>query len=60
MSPESGDDIRRRLRALEARVAQAARRVGRDPDQVRIVAVAKTVPADRVRSAVEAGCRTIG
>lgn len=54
------EDLRHRLRELEGRVVEAARRAGRDPASVRIVAVAKTVPADRVRGAVEAGCRAIG
>jgi len=48
-----------RARILAA-VAEAARRVGRDPADVEIVAVAKTVPADRVREAVEAGFTAIG
>jgi hypothetical protein len=37
------------------RIAAAARRAGRDPAGVTLVAVSKTVPADRLRSAVAAG-----
>ncbi|NJD30192.1 MAG: YggS family pyridoxal phosphate-dependent enzyme [Chloroflexi bacterium] len=55
--PHELDAVRARI--LEA-VAAAARRVGRDPTEIEIVAVAKTVPAERVRGAVEAGFTTIG
>jgi pyridoxal phosphate enzyme (YggS family) len=48
-----------RGRILEA-VATAARRVRRDATEIETVAVAKTVPASRVRAAVEAGFTTIG
>jgi pyridoxal phosphate enzyme (YggS family) len=54
------EELRARRRALEDRIAGAARRGGRDPGDVTIVAVTKTVPADRVRSAVWAGFRTFG
>jgi len=60
MALAAHDDLRRRLRELEERVAAAARRADRDPRRVEIVAVAKTVPVDRVRAAIGAGCRTIG
>jgi len=43
-----------------AEIADAARRADRDPAEVEVVAVAKTVPAERVRAAVEAGFTTIG
>lgn len=45
---------------LRGEIAEAARRVDRDPTAVQIVAVAKTVPAERVRAAVEAGFTAIG
>jgi PLP dependent protein len=48
-----------RLQILE-RVAAAAGRVRRDPAGVTLVAVSKTVPADRVRAAVEAGFTVLG
>jgi pyridoxal phosphate enzyme (YggS family) len=54
-----GDDLAQRRRELEARIGEAARRSGRDPAAVTIVAVTKTVPAERVRAAVEAGFRTL-
>jgi PLP dependent protein len=43
-----------RRRVLDA-IAAACERSGRDPASVRLVAVSKTVPAERVRAAVAAG-----
>jgi len=42
------------------RIADAARRAGRDPAEVTLVAVSKTVPAERVRAAVAAGLTVLG
>lgn len=49
-----------RFRALMARITCAATRCGRDPAAIRLVAVAKTQPADLVREMVLAGARIIG
>ena len=49
---------RARERVLQ-RIADAAARVGREPDGVTLVAVSKTVPADRLVAAVEAGLTTL-
>jgi PLP dependent protein len=46
-------------RVLEA-ISAAARRAGRDPGSVTLVAVSKTVPAPSVRAAVAAGIATLG
>jgi pyridoxal phosphate enzyme (YggS family) len=43
-----------RARVIDA-IAAACARAGRDPGAVRLVAVSKTVPAERVRAAVAAG-----
>jgi hypothetical protein len=52
------------LRAAHARVleriADACARVGRDPGTVTLVAVSKTVPAERLRRAVDAGLSVFG
>ncbi|HEX5240839.1 MAG TPA: hypothetical protein VFW20_07570, partial [Candidatus Limnocylindrales bacterium] len=48
-----------RVEVLE-RIAAAARRAGGSPDQVRIVAVTKTVPLERVLAAVAAGLTVLG
>jgi pyridoxal phosphate enzyme (YggS family) len=45
---------------VQARIAAACARVGRDPANVTLVAVSKTVPAERLRAAVEAGLRVLG
>ncbi len=42
------------------RIAEAAAAVGRDPDEVTLVAVSKTVPVDRVRAALAAGLTVLG
>jgi PLP dependent protein len=54
------DDVGARVAALRDAVAAAAKRVGRDPGAVRIVAVAKTVGAGAVASALQAGLRDVG
>lgn len=43
-----------------ARIADACARVGRDPAGVRLVAVSKTVPVERIRAAVAAGLTVLG
>ena len=48
-----------RARVLE-RIAGAAKRVGRDPAGVTLVAVSKTVPAARLGAAVAAGLSVLG
>jgi pyridoxal phosphate enzyme (YggS family) len=53
-------DIGDRLDDVRARIAGAARRAGRDPAQVRLVAVSKTFPAARVVEAIAAGIDRIG
>lgn len=49
-----------RLGAVRDRIAAAAEAVGRDPSAVALVAVSKTVPADRVIEAVAAGAIDLG
>jgi pyridoxal phosphate enzyme (YggS family) len=45
---------------LRERIAAAARRAGRTPDEVTLMAVSKTFPADRIREAYDAGLRVFG
>jgi PLP dependent protein len=45
---------------LRARAAAAAERVGRRPEDVTIIAVSKTFPAEKVREAYNAGLRIFG
>jgi PLP dependent protein len=42
------------------RIGNAARRVGRAPESIRLVAVTKTVPPDRIHEAVLCGVKHIG
>ena len=58
MSQSSGDGDR--IRAVRDRIARAAERAGRDPGTVRLVAVSKTFPPDRVVAMAEAGLRVFG
>ena len=53
-------DVAARWESVRARVAAAAERVGRDPGSVRIVAATKTVPVERIRPLVAAGCTDLG
>src|SRR5439155_21256867 len=55
-----GDAFRSRLDAVRARIERAARRAGRDPGSVTLVAVSKSVPVDRLREAITNGCRVFG
>jgi len=48
-----------RGRVIE-RIADAASRAGRDPEDLTLVAVSKTVPAERLVAAVAAGLTTLG
>jgi pyridoxal phosphate enzyme (YggS family) len=52
--------IAERAAAVRGRIARAAARAGRAPDEVRLVAVSKTFPATAVRAAFEAGLRDFG
>lgn len=47
-------------RAILDRIAESAARAGRDAANVEVVAVTKTVDADRIRDAIAAGFRLLG
>ena len=49
------DDIARNLDAVRARIGAAARRAGREPGEITLIAVSKTFDADHVRAAWDAG-----
>ena len=49
-----------RVAAVRERIARAAALASRSPDDVRLVAVSKTFPADAVREAFAAGVREFG
>ncbi len=52
--------IAERLREVRERVAEASCRAGRDPSEVRLIAVSKAKPAEAVRAAYDAGQRDFG
>ena len=54
------DDVHSNLAAVRERLAAAARACGRRPEDVRLIAVSKTFPADAVRAAYAAGQRDFG
>ncbi|MGO1835099.1 MAG: YggS family pyridoxal phosphate-dependent enzyme, partial [Actinomycetaceae bacterium] len=56
----SVEDFTRNLARVRARIDEAAGRAGRGADEVRLLPVSKTVPEDRVRLAIEAGCHRLG
>jgi pyridoxal phosphate enzyme (YggS family) len=56
----SRDVVLANLGTIRAEMASAARRAARSPDSVRLVAAAKTVPAEAVAWVVEAGLTDVG
>jgi pyridoxal phosphate enzyme (YggS family) len=52
--------IKTNLESLWQRIAAAAERVGRSPDEITLVAVSKTFPAEAVQAAYRAGVRHFG
>ena len=54
------DDLPQRLAEVRDRIARAAGRAGRSADEVRLIAVSKTYPVERVRAAAAAGQRDFG
>jgi len=56
----SVDEFADNIAAVRSRIAAAAQRAGRDASQVRLLPVSKTVPEERIRLAVRAGCTELG
>jgi pyridoxal phosphate enzyme (YggS family) len=52
--------IKERLEKIEDRIKRAAEKCGRNPDEVRLVAVSKTMPKEKLVQAVEAGVDVLG
>lgn len=53
-------DISSNLANVRERIAAAARRAGRSPDEIALMAVSKTFPAAAIRAAYDAGQRLFG
>lgn len=58
MPPGAG--IAANLADVRTQIAAAAARAGREPGAIRLVAVSKTFPVERIRAAVEGGQRDFG
>jgi PLP dependent protein len=52
--------ITENLGRVMERIEAAAKRAGRDPQTIRLVAVSKTVEPERIRAALDAGAKTFG
>src|SRR5256885_14308980 len=58
--PASRAEVMANIRTIQEAIRSAAERAGRDPATVELVAAAKTVPAEPIAWAAEAGVRSIG
>jgi len=58
--PETIEGFVRNIAAVRSRIAAAAQRAGRPAGALRLLPVSKTVPEERIRLAVAAGCRMLG
>jgi len=54
------ETLRKNLERVTTRMAEAARRAGRAPEEVRLLAVTKTWPVEVLERVVEAGIRSFG
>ncbi|CAM4274522.1 YggS family pyridoxal phosphate-dependent enzyme [Kerstersia similis] len=54
------EDFRQNIADVQARIAAACLRAGRDPASVRLLPVSKTKPESSLRLAYAAGCRLLG
>ena len=54
------DRLRERLAEVRRRIEGCARRAGRDPAEVKLIAVSKTHPPDALRRAIQAGVSDLG
>ena len=52
--------ISNNIAEVRQRIAAAARRAGRDPREITLLAVSKTFPPERIREAYDAGLRLFG
>jgi PLP dependent protein len=52
--------VRENLQRIQGRIAQAAARTGRRAEEITLIGVSKTHPADAIREAFEAGVRHFG
>lgn len=53
-------NIAKNLASIQERIKKAATACGRNPEEVRLVAVSKTIPAETVKKAMDAGVSILG
>lgn len=53
-------DIRENINRTKQRIAEAAKRAGRSPDEITLIAVTKTVKQELIQQAIDAGVTNIG
>jgi PLP dependent protein len=53
-------DTASNIRVIQERIVAAATRAGRNPVDIQLMAVSKTVPPERIRQAMEAGVKIFG
>ena len=54
------DSVGANLQAVRQTIARGAERAGRDPNEIVLVAVTKTLPVERIREALAVGLRILG
>jgi pyridoxal phosphate enzyme (YggS family) len=54
------DSLEANLRSIRQAITRSAERAGRDPDEVVLVAVTKTLPVERIREAIRLGLTKLG
>ena len=52
--------MKKRIAQIQKRIAAAAEKAGRSPDEIRLVAVSKTKPVDSIQKALDAGLSLFG
>ncbi len=54
------EQLRERFRILNEEIAETCEKAGRNPDEIRVITVTKTHPAEVLQAVIEAGQRDIG
>ena len=60
MTEQEKIELQDRIQSVQERIARAAERAGRDPQDIILVAASKMNDAERVRAAIQAGIRVCG
>ncbi len=60
MNSKDMSNVRERFTEVKRRADEAAKRSGRDPEDIKLIAVTKTHPASEINEAIDAGATDIG